>query len=206
MKSLYKFLTPGLALFLVVFVLIAQQKDAFQSRAELEIDRIHQKYGDNLLLALYSIDEIRPFMILHVDKVIDNYNKKWMSPSEIVSMLNAEDKKIALAAAIEFVDDIKDFEKRNQFLDRLSHWCMASNQFNFLRTEFGYQYSDLFHAARNVKYTMELPEIQSDLELNPSNTEKAMITLNNQISNLTMKQQIRYYGEIYWKLSEIEKR
>ena len=53
---------------------------------------------------------------------------------------------------------------------------------------------------------MELPEIQSELELNPTNTEKAMITLNNQISNLSMKQQIRYYGEIYWKLSEIEQR
>jgi hypothetical protein len=206
MKTLTKIIFPGIAVFLVVFVLVAQQKDAFTSRSQLELMNMQEKYGDKVLMALYSIDDIRPFMIMSVDKVLEKYNKDWLCPSKIVSLLEEEDKTLAYRKAVEFIDGIKDISKRKVLLNKIGYWCMSRNQLDFIKSEFGYANSDLFYAARNIKATMDMPEFDAGLEMTPKNSEKGLVTLNNTISNMSMKQQIRFYGEIYWKLSEIENR
>ena len=78
-----------------------------------ELAEIYENYGDSFFKAVFSIESIRPYAILQLDKAIDNYdNSNWLSYNTLVEKLTNNERSTLLIKINEYI--LSQESKENQ--------------------------------------------------------------------------------------------
>ncbi|TAL66817.1 MAG: hypothetical protein EPN82_16990 [Bacteroidetes bacterium] len=203
------------AFFLVVFILFAQTEKSTEDKdnpVKKELNELYKKYDKSLFKAIFSLEELRPFAIIQVDKLSDTYKNEWTSPDAMYDMLNKKDREHLLNQIAIYLHDSKDQNRSLRIIDKLKYWCIADAQFSIITDKFGFYNEDVFRALMEIASTKQffIREIDGqplDIKtLTKPQTEKIYSDAMNYISSLSMKDQLKCYSEVYLQLSNISMR
>ncbi len=174
------------------------------------IDSMITRFGQSAYKSFYSIEELRPISIIHLDKTSEMYANKWISPDEIIPLLNNEEKK-SLKSRIGDIIETMEPERRKNMTLQINNWCMADIQFSVLLNTMGFAPSELLKAVYEndrTRYIFHEFGKQGNTEINlmePNDKDKALNKAKNAISYMTKKEQMDYYSDIFSKLALIVK-
>ncbi len=209
MKKFIGFIFIWAVLLSLVYILYSEdQKDAINGKPSEEIHYIIEKYGDRAYKSFYSIDELRPYSIIQIDRISELYNNKWLSPDLIMKKITAKDKKILNNSIIGYINDMKK-NKREYILKKIINWCKADLQFSFINNDLGIYRENLIKAVHQVTSSQRIISKYYDLKANnieklsPEQMNKAYYETLNLVSSLKFRDQLKYYSEIYNQLAII---
>jgi len=172
---------------------------------------LEDNYSDLVYKAFFSIDELRPYSIIQIDKISKIYDNKWISPDKINQMLDDNDRKIMVEQIAAYIDNFNDAVRESALLNRIKYWCIASLQFDLLLKQMGITHETLARAfiASTAEYvnpnTGELSKMESN-NLTPESIEKNYFETLNHISSLALVDQFRFYSNFYNKLADMMKK
>ena len=172
---------------------------------------MENNYSDLLYKAFFSIDELRPYSIIQLDKISKIYDNKWISPDKINLLLDDNDRNVLIVQISEYIDNFNDEAKETSMLNRIKYWCIASLQFDLLLKQMEISHETLAKAfiASKAEYinpnTGELSRME-DNKLTPESIEKNYFETLNHISALALVDQFRFYGNFYNKLADLTKK
>ena len=212
MKKLIIFVVLWFVLLTLVYFLHSEDKAVTKNKSEvcIQIESLSAKYGDKLFKAFYSVDELRPFSIVQIDKILEIYDNSWISPVGIVSKLDAKEKELLLSKVIEYIESFEDENKRKLMLYKLVSWCKADSQFEFIHHELEVYDDNILKAIdlnndEKVAVSTNLENSQKiNVELTSQQKDFAYHQALNRISTLSTKEQLKYYGKIYTQLGNME--
>ena len=166
--------------------------------------KLEQDFGNTFFESLYSIDALRPYTIIQIDKIAAKYDNSWISPKQFVSQLNNKDKQILLTRISEFINDMNDAQKQNKTLAVVKSWCIAEKQLNLIAQKIGIGRSNILNIIMMflpAPVNANTGEIISS-ETSDSNEEYYYYATINQLSNLSQKEQFRLYSKIFGELAQ----
>ncbi len=195
-------------IFVFFFLLIASangfgEKNEKTDDIQSKIFELENKFGNAFFEAIYSIDNLRPYTIIQIDKIASIYDNSWISPDEFVSMLNKKDKKILVRKISEFIGD---FEQKQQddILRNINSWCIAENLLNLISRKIGVGRSNVL----NIVMTFLPAPINTNTgeiinaEQADNNEEYYYYSTLNQLSNLSQKEQYRLFSKLFGELAQ----
>ena len=203
------------AFFLVVFILFAQTEkntDDKENPVKKEMNELYKKYDKSLFKAIFSLEELRPYAIIQIDKLSDTYKNEWTSPADMYDMLSKKEREHLLNQVSLLLHESKDNQRSSNILDKLKYWCIADAQFSIITDRFGFCNEDVFRALMQIANTKQffIREIDGqplDIKsLTKTQTEKIYSNAMNYISSLSVKDQLNCYSEVYSQLSNISMR
>jgi hypothetical protein len=210
MKKFSAFMAIWLILLSLVYLLHSednQQDKTEKSVAEIQINSLYEKYGERLFRCFYSIDELRPFSIVQVDKIVEIYDGKWLSPQIILSKLTTDDKLKLKASIIDYINSFSDNNKRMFIIARIISWCKADLQLNFMNQELGIHQDNIIVALNQTNYNRQIVNKNMDLKtatldsLNMISSDYSYYQTLNLISSLSVPDQLKYYGDVFNQLA-----
>ncbi len=212
MKKFLIFLIIWLGLISLLYLLHSDviSKESNKTEVSEEIDSLYSKFDKVLIEAFYSVEELRPFSIVQIDKVIELYNKNegWLSPDILASKLDKKDIRHLMDRVVEYINSFSPESRKVKTIDKLSNWCKAYSQFKFLveimRVD-DTNLKDLIHNV-NVKkgFDAKYFDIKSipNKELTFEQKKYVFYQTLNLLASMQMTQQFRYYVDIYTGISE----
>jgi hypothetical protein len=172
-----------------------------------ELVSISEKFESSIFKSFYSIENIRPYSIVHIDKISEIYENKWISPNDIVAMLEKNDKLLLLEMVSDFAMELKP-EQRSKYFSSIKSWCISDMQFSFLSKAFDFSNDEIIEAITKTDGTNMLLK-QFSPHSNPKLSKLSAIEKNQLISNaqniiskLTHKEQMHYYSSLYKNLAK----
>lgn len=212
MKKVLIFLILWIGLLTLVYLLYSDEKTEVKSKSEIhkQVEILEAKYGNKLYKAFFSIEELRPFSIVQIDKILESYDNTWISPSVIVLKLDVKEKALLVRRVTEYIESNEDEGKRKQIILKLLNWCKADSQFEFMNDELGIIKDDIMKVIESSyvdKQAISSNTIQNIALANETDKEKkdfAYYQTLNLISTFTTKEQMKYYGNIYIQLASLE--
>jgi len=165
-----------------------------------ELNKLERQFGENIYVSFYSLDELRSFAIIQLDKTSDNYNNCWLSPELTAKYLSAKEKGILKKAIADFIAS-SDNSKEN--LNKIKYWLAADGQFSAMAKGYGLSLDEI------VKLLMSNPKTQYLLnEINPSGnipiSDLSEIEKNklyhrsiNVLCEMEVVNQFHYYASIF---------
>jgi F0F1-type ATP synthase delta subunit len=192
------------ALALLSVAQITAQENNREESIKNSLYQLKQIFGDSFFESLYSIDELRPYSIIQIDKIAREYDNSWISPKTFVSQLNEKDKIKLTEKISEYIADLEDAFAQNQILTGIKSWCISANQLNLIAHKIGIGRTNvlnivmMFLPAPVNTNTGEI--ISTDNSKN--NGEYYYYSTINQLSNLSQKEQFRLYSKIFGELAQ----
>ena len=209
MKKFVGFIFIWTVLLSLVYILYSEnQTSVTKGKSAEEIHSIIEKYGDRAYKSFYSIEELRPYSIIQIDKISQMYSNKWLSPDLIMKKITSKDKKILAKSIIEYINDMKK-NKREYILKKIINWCKADLQFSFINNDLGIYRENILKAVHQVTGTQRIISKYYDLKaddvekLSPEQMNKAYYETLNLVSSLKWQDQLKYYSDIYNQLAVI---
>ncbi|MBI5324917.1 MAG: hypothetical protein HZB41_06555 [Ignavibacteriae bacterium] len=201
--------------FLVVFILYSQStktNDDKENPEKKQLTDMYKKYDKSLFKAILSLEELRPYAIIQLDKLSDTYKNEWTSPEAMYNMMNKKEREYLLNQIALYLHESKDQNRSTRLIEKLKFWCIADVQFSLITEKFGFYNEDVFQALMEIAITRQffIREIDGqplDIKtLSKTQTEKIYSDAMNYISNLSLKDQLKCYSEVYSQLSNISMR
>jgi hypothetical protein len=209
MKIINKLTVLFLLSLLLVIVSVNAEDKGKQELKQISdnISKMNSEYGDAFYKALFSIDEIRSYSIIQVDKISNLYNNNWISPNKILTLLDKKDKELLNSGLSEFIDSYSDTKKQDELLLKIRNWCNAEFEMNLLTCKMGLPEDKLIKALMKIN-----PIIVSDVTgetINPTNIknskgdEQYYFLCLNSISIMTINDQLKYYSKLFNQLADL---
>ncbi len=201
--------------FLVVFILYSQTTKTAEDKDSAEqkqLKELYKKYDKSLFKAIFSLEELRPYTIIQIDKLSDTYKNEWTSPEAMYEMLNKKEREYIINKIAVYLHDSKDRSRSTRIEEKLKYWCIADVQFSLITDDFGFYNEDIFRALMEIANTKQffIREIDGkpiDLKsLTKTQSDKIYSNAMNYISSLSLKDQLKCYSEVYSQLSNISMR
>jgi hypothetical protein len=196
---------------LISLVYLLQSEDQSVDKEDSDIkDRVRavvDQYGDRAFKAFYSLDELRPYCIVQIDKICDMYGNNWLSPITIIENLKFEDKKILANSVAGFIESFENENKKNYVISKIINWCKADLQFTFLNEGMGIYNDNIYKAMNSVNRNNQFhspydyKSAESEIISNDQNDFIYCQTLNL-VSGMAFSDQLKFYGDIYYQLAE----
>jgi hypothetical protein len=209
MKIIFSFVTLIISCFILIYVI---STDKAKSYAGSEVKRTLIEYSDiydqALYKSFYSIEELRPYSIIQLDKIADLYQNDWITPDNIVPKLDESDKIFMIDKISELIESRVSTQYRKNILEMIKHWCMNYSQLSFISDKLGIHDHDVFNALFNIDATREIMrqyvEKKSPVEDNFSveGKSKAYYSAINYISTLDFNEELSYFSEVYKYLAQ----
>jgi hypothetical protein len=209
MKVLYLYFFALIFLLLGTVYLVdskaTNQNKAVKSNEDDEITQLINEYDSTAFKAFYSIEELRPYSILQIDRICALYGDSWLSPAIIYSSLNDKEKSYLEERIIEYLNN-QTVEQKKKITERLKKWCAAEYQFSFMLNKMDVYKKELIKAFENVALSKNFV-IQSKIKTQKDKNEVEQQNENlyyesiNYISNLKFNEQMKFYSEVFYQLS-----
>ena len=171
------------------------------------IDKLKLEYNDVFYKAIYSIDELRSYSIIQIDKISSIYNNNWLSPNKIVNMLTEKDKQILDQSIADYIDSYGDEKKQTELFMKIRNWCNADFEMTLLTEKMGLPEEKLIRALYKLNPVL-VSEITGET-VNPVNVNDVkygehyfFLCLNN-ISNMSTNDQLKYYAHLFNQLADL---
>ena len=210
MKKLGIFVVLWLLLLSLVYLLHSedQQKVEKPATIEMQISNIVKIYGDGAFKSFYSLEELRPYSIVQIDRICDLYDKDWLSPNTILTKLDIEDRQMLTKSVAEYIGSFNDANKEKYILTRIINWCKADMHFSFINTGLGVYRENIVQALINVNKANQyflIYNVKADGELKEPNQQNDYTYYQtlNLISTMKTSDQLKFYGDIYFQLASI---
>ncbi len=172
-----------------------------------KILKMQVEYGDAFYKALFSLDDIRAYSIIQVDKISNLYNNNWISPNKILSLIDKKDKELLNIGLSEFIDSYSDNKKQEELFTTIRNWCIAEFEMKILTSKMGLPESRLINALMKINpiivSNVTGETIQPSSIKNSQNDEQYYFLCLNSISSMTINDQLRYYSKLFNQLADI---
>ena len=172
------------------------------------INELILTYNDSVYEAIFSIDDFKPFAVLNIDRIADEYDNQWFAPDSIILTLNQEEKNQLISSIATF---IASKEKPRKFTTKIRNWCIADMQFKFISSSLGFNKSSIITAVQNITSTRSIIDqyrnqaaADSTATTTLTNNQIYFYTLNS-LAAISFKSQLRYFAQVYNQLSIITK-
>jgi hypothetical protein len=212
MKILFSFIAIVISCFLLIYVLNTNKATSNAGSAVKQtLLNYEAVYDQALYKSFYSLEELRPYSIIQLDKIADLYQNEWITPDNIVQKLDDNDKKFMIDRIAELIDSQESPEYRKTLLELIKHWCMDYSLLSFLCEKFEVQENDIFKALYQISTVKEVMqqyvEKKSPIEDNFSveGRSKAYYSAINYISTLDFNSELTYFSELYKNLAQNNK-
>jgi translation elongation factor EF-G len=195
-------------IFVFLFLLIISNNGLSKNQNENDtiqkkVSALANKFGDTFFEAIYSIDNLRPYSIIQIDKIAKTYNNSWISPAAFVTMLNKKDKKILTNKISEFIADFEQ-KQQNETLNKINSWCIAENLLNIISGKIGIGRTNVL----NIIITLLPAPVNTNTgeiisaEKADNNEEFYYYSTLNQLSNLPLKEQYGLFSKLFGELAQ----
>lgn len=192
--------------------LISQKKAAKeQSTVRYELASLEDLYGESLYKALFSLDELRPYSIIQIDRISESYKNDWMSPSETVKKLTEADKSLLLDNISQLIEGSNDPIIKATTVEKIKNWCIDYEQFYFVLNKMGVEEIMLLQAAHKIEPTREVVESFVEKKspetsyLSSVNKERVIYQTINAISELKKDAQFDYFSRFFGEIALLSK-
>lgn len=204
-------------LYLIAFSIAVSSLSLFLFNGNADIDnsrngdlhKIVDKYGESAYRSFYSLEELRPFSIIQLDKTLELYTKDWISPGKYVSILDNSDKKLLRDKITGFLKE-KDIEQRTEILNKIKYWCTAEKQFAVIRESMCIYDDAILKAVDNIELTSNLFDDGSFLKnegdmsgLTSIDKDKIFSKTYNRLAGLEFRSQLYYYSRLFDELNNL---
>lgn len=194
-------------------LLIASQISAFSEKSDIktQLTNLSDFYGDEFFKAVYSIEELKFFSIIQIEKISQKYNNTWISPEEILTIINKKDKELLIIKLSNYIENKKELKDNNLYIQKIKNWCNADLQLNLIIEKFSKNQDEFYLSLSKIesldaiisKYTIKH---SSDFgKLSPESTQMAYYEIINYISSLQRKEQFMVYSKLFNELAFLEK-
>lgn len=184
----------------------AQETDKAVESNSGRVERIIGTYGDHAYRAFYSLDELRPFSIIQIDKTIDMYSNKWIEPDRIIAALESEDKVILVKAIDKMICGMKE-GKGDLLLEKIENWCKADMHLELIENIYGFDRTHVLGLSAEIQGTDNVisqvpPQGPIDVgSMDGLEKNKAYHKMVNYISSLEFSEQMCFFSDLFRKLS-----
>lgn len=200
-------LTLCLVLAMGAIFVQSQSQKSLKDDTKTEILDIEKKFGPMIYLSFYSLEEIRPYAIIQLDKTIEMYENNWIKPSAVVSKLSAKEKDMVKGKIIAFIMSKNDEEKK-ELVNKLRFWCMANSQMEFLQKTLNQSQNQTLLACNRIpsvgeafaEYGKTGPIDMQKLDDNAK--DELFNKILNNVADMSFPDQMKFYSAVYAKLSD----
>jgi hypothetical protein len=211
-----KISTIVLGVFLV-FVCLMNAKDTKpEEEKKVEIKKhlldLSRTYSDGFYKSVYSIEELKPYFILQIDRINTVYSNSWMSPDKIVELLSERDKAYLVKKLVDYISNINDSTKENAMIQKIQSWCLGQYQFDFITDKLCFSNEIIVNTAYSIPASKAIvaqyygQQGPKTVKLSEEQITKAYYETLNFVSGLKPEEQLKYYSEIYNKLSTVSRK
>jgi len=180
--------------------MIADEQD---STVEEAIFQLEESFGSTFYKSLYSIDELRPYSIIQLNKTISSYENSWISPDDIVSKINNNDRKVLKNSLLEFLMTLESDIERNMILNKIKYWCISACQLELMINKMEIPKDEvLLYIIPKIPAAVNSNTGEIVSENSNNNTDYYYYTVINQLSKLNLKEQFKLYSDIFSEFSE----
>jgi hypothetical protein len=196
--------------FFLCFVtyLISQKNDANHKDAvRKELTKVSNTDNDMVYKAFYSLEELRPFSIIQIDKISEIYQNDWISPADIVGKLTAEDKLFLMDRIVDMIENTPSEFSREKLMQKINDWCNSYYQIKYLNNRMEFSMEELVSACSGIDEIKDFVESLKEKRsfdknwLNKINKDKAFFAVVNYVSNMNKKSQCQFYSKLYGQLA-----
>jgi hypothetical protein len=200
----------AIACIAIVYLVYAQKSvpvPAGEKDTKVRLTLLENEFNGSLLRSFYSLEELRPYSIIQIDKIAEKYvSGAWLSPEETVNILDEKEKRLLLDKIAFWIDSQGDNYKKMRILDKIKYWCVADGEFNLLNSKMGIFDKNILKAINQTSMTKNfIPQLSEQghctKEMTDEQIEKAYIDTYNFICNLPLEDQLKYYSEMFEHLS-----
>ncbi len=195
-------------IFVFVFLLsILIQSNAEDISKKEDIERalimLEADFGNSFYEALYSIDELRPYSIIQIDKIALEYNNAWVSPEYFTSQLNDKDKSILIDNISAFIADMQNEQTEKSVLRKIKSWCISENQLNLIAKKIGIGRTNVLNIIMNFLPAPINANTGEVISTEKSDNDGAYYFYStiNQLSELSPKEQYQLFSKIFGELA-----
>ena len=194
---------------LVVYMLYSQtnKQSSRYSVVQKELQDYIANYGNSVYKSFFSLEELRPYSILHTDRLSENYENKWTEPSKMAASLSKKEKDNLLRKVAEFIESSPDESARRRLMLQIKNWCIADLYFGFLGDKLGVKNETLLNSIiENSKTKSLLLKINATGNRNINSlssiqADEVYTYAVNYVSTLSLKEQMKYYSELMGQLA-----
>ena len=173
-----------------------------------QIEQLKEKHGENLFIAYYSIDELRSYSIIQLDKTIEMYNNRWITPEEIVTKLDNEDK---ATLNDKIIQRLKSFNngKDQELIQKIQLWCVAKSQFDLISSQMGFNKTELLSVIKGMNFASDVfasinktgnTEID---DLNHQKQNEVFYSVMNKVADLSFNEQLMFHSNLFAGLNKM---
>ena len=186
----------------------SQSAPAKMIDVKTQVESLEKGYGAGLVESFYSLDELRPYAIIQMDKTIDMYENDWIAPSDVYKKLTPKERDLIKTKLIGFISS-KPVEEREHLLTKIKSWCIADLQFEFIKSNYNQSEQTMLGIMKNLAGTSEVFETISksgpcDLaKLSENEKNEAYNKVLNKIAEMKLNDQFKYYSAVFTNLSTL---
>ena len=210
-----KIIVIAASVFLVIVCLLSAKDtkptDEKKIQIKKQVSELLKNYNNAFYKSVFSIEELKPYFIMEIDKISELYNNHWLSPATMLEKLNDRDKELVVKKLIDYIYEINDPLKENALLSKINSWCNAQWQFDFFSQKLGFSHEIIINTIYSI--TVSKPIVAqyyiqrgpNNINLTPEQIEKAYFETLNMVAGFKFEEQMKYYSDMYNKLGTISK-
>jgi hypothetical protein len=191
----------------VIYLISKPEKIDATEIAKADMEKMQNYFGDSFYLALFSVDELRPFSIIQFEKTYEKNTLGWLSPDDVSKDLTQNEKELLINKVSEYLSTFE-IQRRKSTLSKVKCWCMAERNFNDMVFTGHISCNDLLAAIKKHNLTSDFfekktPRGPGDIStMSEKDQKQAYYEAINLISGLKFSEQLKFYSEIYSSLSK----
>lgn len=166
------------------------------------IDSLYNDYKNTFIRACFSIEELRSFSIINIDKISREYDNEWISPDEIVSKLNLKEQKQLIEVLKGFISDLNDIKKSESLVIKLNQWCILDMHLKFISNHYGITQRKLVEFILKTDIEFTDPITGTRITQSSHSVEQLYYIAINNISSLPQKQIFTFFKQLFGVLAQ----
>ncbi len=201
------------AIFLLLcFVIIpstSHNKSMTKDDKQTIISNLEDVYGkDNLILAYYSIEELRPYSILQFESTVSKYSKDWVKPFDYTSLLTDKEKSILEQRIIQYIEDSGE-EKSDLIMQKIGNYLYTYNTVQNISINNNESQLKSIQTLRSLRTTRTAFENISTLgefdkeDFDSIEMNQAKVKAFNIVAGLDDKARYIYFSEFFKQYSQL---
>lgn len=207
MKKLFVFSVFLVASIIFLFTFSSKlNSESNLSNYQNNFEIVFMKYS-NIYEALFSLNELRAYSIIQLDKTISMYENQWIAPEIFAALLDNEDKAILKQQIFNYMMNL-DNDSKVKLINKLQYWCINDLQINLLATAYDFEMSLIIESMYSMPLTSSILDLYNERgtinfeALNESEINQAYHNALNLLVNCSFKEQINYQSELLANMSK----
>lgn len=181
--------------------------ESLSNNLEYNLEYIFNRYNTNVYESIYSINELRAYSIIQLDKTIEIYDNTWIAPETFSAMLDDKDKTILKEQIFKYFNSLDNIAKINM-MNKIKYWCINDLQLNLLSSAYEFDINIIIASMHSIPLTNTILDLYNERgtivyeSISDKDVNQAYHNALNILINVNFNEQINYHSELLAILSE----